>query len=178
MSKLAPTIVLLLAACAQQAPRLPQPATATVGAAIAGPILTVHNRERAMFGAPSLVWDEQLAAGASAYARQLAAIGTLHHSDRATRPGIGENLWIGTRGAFTIETMAESWASERRRFRPGTFPAISRTGNWADVGHYTQMVWPATDRIGCGLAGSARWDVLVCRYAPAGNVVGVLLAPR
>ena len=56
-------------------------------------------------------------------------------------------------------------------FRPARFSDVSTTGNWADVGHYTQMIWPGTQRIGCAIAKAARSDVLVCRYWPAGNVM-------
>ena len=153
-------------------PQQPSPIRAT---GIATPLLASHTRERAAFGSPPLVWDPALAAAAQAYAGQLAPIGRLQHSPRAARPGQGENLWIGTRGAYSLDAMAGTWAAERRQFRPGRFPATSRTGNWADVGHHTQMVWPTTSRLGCGLAGSARWDVLVCRYTPPGNVDGVQL---
>ncbi|MCY7280165.1 MAG: CAP domain-containing protein, partial [Sphingomonas bacterium] len=97
------------------------------------------------------------------------------HSPKIKRPGQGENLWIGTRGAFRLQSMVGSWASERSTFRPGRFPATSRTGHWADVGHYSQMVWPTTSRLGCALGSSARWEVLVCRYSPPGNVDGVRL---
>ena len=145
---------------------------------IAGPLLAIHNRERAAFGSPLLGWDPALAAAATAHAAQLAGLGRLQHALRSVRLGQGENLWIGTRGAYPIEAMAGTWASEKRHFRPGRFPANSRTENGADVGHYTQMVWPSTGRMGCGMASSARWDVLVCRYAPAGNVDGVMLGRR
>ena len=56
------------------------------------------------------------------------------------------------------------------------FPDNSRTGEWRDVAHYTQIVWPATTQVGCALASSATTDYLVCRYAPAGNKDGVFLA--
>ena len=138
-------------------------------------MLNVHNRERRAFGAPPLGWDPAIAAQAAAYARDLAQLGRLQHSSKAFRPGQGENLWMGSRGGYPSTVMAEAWAGEKRHFRPGRFPAVSRTGNWADVGHFTQMVWPSTSRIGCGLASVGRWDVLVCRYAPAGNVDGIAL---
>jgi len=140
---------------------------------IAAPLLAAHNRERATFGSPPLAWDPALAALASVHAVQLARLGRLHHAPKVARPGQGENLWIGTRGAFALETMVGDWAAERRYFQPGRFPATSRTGNWADTGHYTAMVWPTTRHLGCGIASSARWDVLVCRYSPAGNIDGV-----
>jgi hypothetical protein len=56
-------------------------------------------------------------------------------------------------------------------FRAGRFPDVSATGNWADVGHYTQIIWPTTQRVGCSISRSVKDEVLVCRYWPAGNVV-------
>jgi hypothetical protein len=79
---------------------------------------------------------------------------------------------MGTPGAFTVEQMIGSWASEKRMFTPGVFPRVSRTGNWTAVGHYSQMIWPTTTRIGCAIASSRSADYLVCRYAPAGNIDG------
>jgi len=57
-------------------------------------------------------------------------------------------------------------------FHAGAFPQVSKTGNWDDVGHYTQMIWPGSIRVGCAVRSSARYDYLVCRYSPAGNVMG------
>ena len=74
--------------------------------------------------------------------------------------------------------MIGSWTDERRDFRRGRFPDTSRTGRWSDVGHYTAIVWPTTSRVGCAIGRSAQWDVLVCRYSPAGNVEGVILGGR
>ena len=135
-------------------------------------IIALHNRERAAVGVPPLAWDSTLAAGAASYARSLALSGAFAHSDRRTRGGVGENLWMGTRGAFTVEQMVGSWASEKRMFVPGVFPRVNRSGNWSSVGHYSQMIWPTTTRVGCALASSRSADYLVCRYAPAGNIDG------
>ena len=132
----------------------------------------MHNMERATFRVPPLRWDQRLAAQAASYARWLAATGMFQHSDRRSRGGTGENLWMGSRGAFSIEQMVGGWSSERQMFRPGTFPYVSRTRSWHDVGHYTQMIWPTTKAVGCGLASARGNDVLVCRYGPAGNVEG------
>ena len=134
--------------------------------------MSAHNRERAAYGSMPLVWDEGLAGQARAFARELAQLGRLQHSAKGLRPNQGENLWMGSRGGYVPEAMVAAWASERRYFRRGTFPDVSSTGRWRDVGHYTQIVWPRTTRVGCGLASSARWDVLVCRYGPPGNQDG------
>jgi hypothetical protein len=135
-------------------------------------ILAAHNVERAVVRVQPLVWDSTLATGAVAYGQQLARSGRFEHSNRRARPGIGENLWMGTRGAFSLEQMVGDWASEKRWFRAGIFPYVSRAGGWERVGHYSQIIWPTTTRVGCGLATGHGRDVLVCRYWPAGNIDG------
>ena len=135
-------------------------------------VLAAHNFERAALGLAPLAWDDKLGIAAAKYAVRLALSRRFAHSDRNARGGSGENLWMGTRAAFSIEAMIGNWASEKRMFKAGIFPAISRTGSWHEVGHYTQMVWPGTQRVGCALATNAGEDYLVCHYWPAGNVHG------
>jgi hypothetical protein len=138
-------------------------------------ILAAQNALRAEAGVAPLVWDPALGQDAAGYALQLALTNNFHHSDRRARPNVGENLWMGSHGYFSYEAMVGGWASEKRFFVPGTFPNNSRTGNWFDVAHYTQIVWPTTTRVGCALASNARNDFLVCRYSPAGNIDGRLV---
>ena len=135
-------------------------------------VLAAHNAERARMHMPPLVWDTELGNGAAAYAQQMAFTGMLQHSNRQARRGVGENLWMGSHGDFSPEAMVGGWSSEKRYYMPGVFPNNSRTGNWEDVGHYTQMIWPTTTRVGCALAATPRVDYLVCRYASAGNIDG------
>jgi hypothetical protein len=139
---------------------------------LAGRIVALHNRERAAVAAPPLAWDPRLAAAAAAYGPALAARGRLAHSPAETRAGQGENLWMGTAGAFSIEEMVGGWAAEKSLFVPGTVPNVSRSGHFGDVGHYTQMIWRTSIRVGCALHRGGDSDYLICRYAPAGNVVG------
>lgn len=139
-------------------------------------LLDAHNRERAAYGSDPLVWDNRLQADALAYARRLAAAARFAHDPLAgARLHEGENLWMGTRRAFSYATMANSWLDEREHFKPGRFPDISRTGNWKAVGHYSQIVWPRTSSVGCAIASNAGDDYLVCRYQPAGNVFGIAM---
>lgn len=145
---------------------------ATLAAELPTRIVAAHNAERARMGMAPLSWDDALGAGAAVYAQQMASSGMFQHSNRQARRGIGENLWMGTHGAFSIEAMVGGWSAEKRYFMPGTFPNNSRSGNWEDVGHYTQMIWPTTTRVGCAIASTARVDYLVCRYATAGNMDG------
>ena len=135
-------------------------------------LLAMHNVERARMNMPPLQWDPQLAAAAASYGPTLASLGYLQHSPRQIRPGQRENLWMGTRGAFSPEQMVGSWIAERREFRPGVFPDVSRTGNWEDVAHYTQVIARETTRVGCALQPAGQWDYLICRYSPPGNING------
>jgi hypothetical protein len=68
--------------------------------------------------------------------------------------------------------MVGGWIDEKRYFINGVTPNFSTTGNYEDVAHYTQIIWRGTRTVGCALASNATDDYLVCRYAPAGNVVG------
>ena len=140
--------------------------------------LEAHNAERAEFGVAPLAWSAALTAQAKDYADVLAQSNRLQHSRYEERRGQGENLWMGTRGYYSPADMIRSFADEKRHFKSGTFPQVSRTGNWGDVGHFTQIVWADTREVGCAVAAGPQYDVLVCRYWPAGNVVGQRIAQR
>ena len=135
-------------------------------------ILHLHNQARADRQLPGLQWNADLAKAARGWARTLAAEGRLRHSGWKERNGTGENLWIGTRGYYGPASMIGAFINEKQDFHPGIFPKVSRTGRWEDVGHYTQIIWPDTQQVGCALARSGGVDVLVCRYWPAGNYIG------
>jgi hypothetical protein len=137
-------------------------------------LLAAHNRERAALGIPALAWDPALAADARVWADALAATGRFQHSaaDPSDPDVEGENLWAGTRGAWAPEEMVGLWLAKKRDYRPGIFPAVSRSGDLGNVGHYTQIVWRNTRKVGCALAAGGHEDILVCRYSEGGNVIG------
>jgi hypothetical protein len=137
-------------------------------------VLAAHNRERVTAGLPALRWDDRLAASAADWGVELAAIDDIEHSpdDPDDPDPEGENLWLGTAGYYAPEDMVGMWIEEKKHFLPGVFPANSRTGNLDDVGHYTQLMWRDTNRVGCALTSSAENEILVCRYLTAGNVEG------
>ncbi len=132
-------------------------------------LLAEHNRARDEAGVPRLRWSVKLAGEAQGWAEQLARAGSLEHSSQT---GVGENLWMGSAGYYRPEAMVGAFVNEKRYFQPGQFPRVSRTGNWEDVGHYTQVVWRDTREVGCAIARNGRDDFLVCRYWPAGNWMG------
>ena len=135
-------------------------------------VLSEQNRERAALGLPPLRWNNALAGAAEGWADHLATTGAFEHAPENSTNPEGENLWAGTRGYYSPEAMVGGWLAEKRDFRPGVFPNVSRTGRVADVGHYTQIVWRNSGDVGCALTHSSSEDLLVCRYSEAGNWIG------
>jgi hypothetical protein len=142
------------------------PAHGYAGPRSTAELLAAHNNYRASLGLPRLRWSDRLSASAQRWADHLAAIGRLEHN------GSGQNLAMATSGSQSLTQLVDLWGGERAYFTNGYFPAVSTTGNWANVGHYSQMVWRMTSEVGCGFARSYGRDVLVCDYNPPGNVMG------
>lgn len=173
-------ILIMLAGCAAAAPpqryveRRTDMSPAPRGTALLrDAMMRGHNDARAAVGVAPLVWDDRLAADAASYAATLAREHRFEHAVQPQGPGReGENLWMGTRGAFRYDEMVGGWVDERRWYRAAPTPNFSTTGRWGDVAHYTQIVWRGTTAVGCAIASDAANDYLVCRYGPPGNVVG------
>ena len=117
-------------------------------------LLAAHNRERSAAGIPGAGLGPgagRRGRGPGARRSPRAASSSTIRTPTATirRARI---LWAGTRGAYAPEEMVEGWIEEKKYFRPGRFPDNSATGDFADVGHYTQLMWRESDRVGCALA--------------------------
>jgi hypothetical protein len=171
--------LLLLAGCASEAPtqvveRRTNMAPAPRGAELLRTaMMRGHNAARTAVGVAPLSWDDRLAADAAGYAATLAREHRFEHASQPQGAGReGENLWMGTRGAYEFDEMIGHWVDERRYYRAAATPDFSTTGRWGDVAHYTQIVWRGSTAVGCAVASDAESDYLVCRYAPPGNVVG------
>ena len=135
-------------------------ARATGGRGLRQEALTAHNQSRAQHCVPPLAWSDQLAATAQSWANRCA----FEHSSN----GLGENLAIGTTGAFPPASQVRSWYNEINDYDFAN--GQSRTGQ--AVGHFTQVVWRSTTQVGCGVATCGGQDLLVCNYSPAGNFGG------
>src|SRR5215210_5778740 len=152
-------------------------------------ILDIHNRERAAVGVPPVTWSDSLATDAQAWADYIVSLNLrwdLCGQDSSQCPphvpaqqnpnGNGESIaWSSDP---SVAALAESWAKEKSNYVPGT-PIEQSFGYPNNVyGHYTAMVWSNTTQIGCGMAqqtiNAHIWSILVCRYAPGGNWIGVV----
>jgi uncharacterized protein YkwD len=162
----------------------PAAAATKVSTAEQETILALHNQYRAAAGVAPLVWDDQLAADAQVWVDALAERGgTLAHSNPAdpndpatgSAKGEGENL----AGGQSAATAPAQWYEEKPLFEAATNKSGFNDTNadWVNWGHYTQMMWSATTKIGCGTAPGPQYQITSCRYSPPGNFDGQLAYP-
>ena len=128
-------------------------------------LLSEHNSWRSQYNMPPLAWDENLSALAQDWANRIAASGVFEHSGR---PNVGENLWGGTAGTFTLREVVDAWGQEVAQYNF----AEDSCNPGAVCGHWTQLVWWNTTRVGCGKASGGGWEYVVCNYSPPGNFMG------
>ncbi|HNW59678.1 MAG TPA: CAP domain-containing protein [bacterium] len=148
---------------------------AATGSAFSRPeaekILLLHNQARAAVGAHPLNWSQDLARYAQEWADHLAAAGCSFEHRPESGPWKqkhGENLFMGTAGYYGAAEAVDSWISEKRQYNGQTIDEA----NYHEFGHYTQLVWKATKEVGCGQALCNGEVIIVCNYAPAGNLLG------
>jgi hypothetical protein len=126
-------------------------------------MLDEHNRYRANHCAGPLTWSDELAAVAQRWADQLRDAGcAFEHSQTQ----YGENLAAGSSGALPPEAVVEMWYREVDKYE---FP---NGGFSMETGHFTQLVWTDTTKLGCGMSQCNGFDVWVCNYDPPGNYEG------
>ena len=145
---------------------------------VADRLLAAQNAERVRLGLMPFTWSAKLADHAKKWAQTLAVSDMFEHAPVGADGGEGENLWTGTKGDYAPEEMIGFFIDEGKQFKRGVFPDVSTTGKWEDVGHYTQLAWKDTREVGCALASNPKRDILVCRYWPAGNIVGQPVLPE
>ncbi|KAH6638523.1 CAP domain-containing protein [Truncatella angustata] len=149
--------------------RATQPATLTLDQAVA---VKVQNNQRLTKNLKSLIWDDALAANAQQWANYLASINNLMHSTSDQRPNQGENLAYSYNSngvTYPLTQGAQGWVAEVSNYHNEIIPQ----GNFASYGHYTQVMWSSTNRIGMANATAANGGVyIVARYSPPGNYVG------
>jgi len=135
-------------------------------------LLSEHNRVRAIHGSDSLKSSSELEAQAQKWAEQLASMNRLQHSNNSYKSSpLGENVFGGFHSGKTPEDIAigatESWYSEIDDFDFNK-PEAKLKG----CGHFTQVIWKASQKVGFGIAKSSDGHVYVVgQYYPAGNFV-------
>lgn len=125
---------------------------------------------------PPVSWDVILADSVYGYAIGCDGTSGLldHNADRSAdyqaRGGsgyVGENIY-GSSGAATPEGAMTLWMKEASSYDYAS-------GDIGDAGHYTQVVWRDSVRIGCAIVDCPALtyhNTVICDYAPGGNITG------
>jgi pathogenesis-related protein 1 len=118
---------------------------------------------------PPLTWDPAIAAVAQAYSENC----VFEHSNGR----YGENLYANYGSNASPADVVGGWVSEVEFY---DYASNSCQPNEI-CGHYTQVVWADSLRLGCGVATCTQnspfgnnepWQNWVCNYDPPGNWVG------
>lgn len=67
------------------------------------------------------------------------------------------------RGFRSFTDVVDAWYNEVNSY------AFNKPGWSVLAGHFSQMVWTSTTRIGCAVNKQCTWDTFVCQYSPPGN---------
>lgn len=153
---------------------------AQAGAVDGAAMVAAHNKWRAQVGVGELRYSPELAASAQAWADTLMRSNQCRMRHSSPAGNYGENLywasalvWSNGRRELkkvTADEPVDGWGSEKRDYDH----ARNACAPGKICGHYTQMVWRTSTKVGCAMAvcESSQDQVWVCQYQPAGNWIG------
>ncbi|MDM4768870.1 CAP domain-containing protein [Solimonas sp. SE-A11] len=142
-------------------------------------MLGAHNGIRGAVNQPPLRWSAQAAAQAQSWADQLARenCAARYNPDMTRREKYGENVFRATAGQpyqgyrRTPAQVVSRWNEEGRDYDHNLHQCRNQGGT--QCGQYLQMIWGATEEVGCGRARCETAEVWVCNYTPRGLQDGV-----
>ncbi|KAH7553453.1 hypothetical protein ACOSP7_029826 [Xanthoceras sorbifolium] len=131
---------------------------------LAREFLNAHNKFRAAKDQPLLKWDSRLARFARRWGAQRKGDCDMIHS----RGPYGENLFWGGKDHWTPTEVVHSWGREQNYYDVNANSCME--GQMC--GHYTQIVWKSTTRVGCWRQKCTGGGLfVVCNYDPPGNYI-------
>ncbi|RCN36472.1 hypothetical protein ANCCAN_17647 [Ancylostoma caninum] len=125
-----------------------------------------------------MVWDCEIEYNSQKHASSC----QYEHSPPSERPGLGQNLYFSEQLTLGVALAAgqasDSWWSELKTFgvppENRITPAVYyRKGK--EIGHYSQMAWQNSYKLGCGISWCPVYTYVVCEYGPGGNTMGELI---
>eukprot|EP00798_Chlamydomonas_sp_ICE-L_P006244 gene6244-2866_t len=155
-------------------------------------LLDRMNAYRARSSSPPLKWDVDLVdyskLWADAYSANRCAGATVAP---ARIPNVGQNVWLSsnistdTTLTFQCFNVVDIWHNQLLNYKYTATPYTDNRVNFASTGFYTQLVWAASEYVGCYMSQPEPWVypltgeslyahcmVLVCHFRKAGNVAG------
>lgn len=132
-----------------------------------------HNCHRANHSAPAVVWNETLASQAQWKSDKC----QWSEGVPANWGTLGINIAGGSYGIPKVkpnpsDMITGLWYNSEMENFPEYGVASPPMGNFENWGHFTQVVWPGSHQIGCGLTDCGNKWFGLCLYKPAGNWLG------
>ncbi|KAI4274383.1 MAG: hypothetical protein LQ337_003982 [Flavoplaca oasis] len=161
-------------------------------------VLEHHNIHRANHSARALEWDDSLAS----YAEQVAKKCVYDHDRTPGDGGYGQNIAAGTPAKQVAKILTNAFYNNELELYPSFGSDSVDMSNFHAWGHFSQMVWGSTTKVGCysynchpegkleldcnpatgqsylgktgcGTSGTGMYPVFtVCNYSPPGNFAG------
>ncbi|KAL5012919.1 hypothetical protein ScPMuIL_011470 [Solemya velum] len=134
-------------------------------------VIKAHNAYRKTHQASDLEHSKDLSEHAQKWADHLVASNGFQHSDCMVKgERVGENIamkWSSQPDNYTGQEVTDQWYSEVQQYQFGGEPSSN------SAGHFTQVVWKDSKKVGVGKAQTADGKVIVvANYRPAGNMMG------
>jgi len=154
-----------------QKPSEPEPQDQTL-TELQKEFLDAHNDWRKSVGIHPLKYSSELEKIATDWSKILIDdyFCKMMHNPRRGQ-GVGENIYWHSNYKMSNPTKAvDAWGEEVGDYNYET----NKCADGKVCGHYTQIVWADTERVGCSLrrCDAGTQVVVVCNYEPAGNWVG------
>jgi uncharacterized protein YkwD len=160
-----------------------EPLRDTTDRGFLGELLASVNNYRSLHGVPPVTLDKRVTRYAKSRARTVSSHRALAEAHKGLDHKYGENLfWYSSarKNRLAGSVAVKEWYDEVGKY---DFDAARFSH---DTGHFTQLVWKGTTRIGAARVSGRgeRWreSYVVVDFAPPGNVVGAfkenVLPPR
>jgi len=134
--------------------------------------LDAHNKHRDAHGVPRLQWDASCESCARKQATYLARCGKPPRDFHGNNPNQGQNVYMSwaSNGAPCVSPAeaVDEWYSEIKDYDFDRDALQNAPGHI--TGHFTQVVWKGTTKVGMAKASGNGRTWVVANYSPQGNV--------
>lgn len=123
------------------------------------------NKIRKIHQAPPLIYDSKISEFSESWAQTILDTGEFKHS---MNPNYGENIaTVYAKRDYNAFVKATNLFYNENELYNYSNPVFGY-----NTGHFTQLVWVASKRVGIGMVSNGTFKVLVVNFYPIGNVAG------
>lgn len=131
-------------------------------------VLDYVNKFRSLHSASNVTYSDTLSTFAQSWAENMASTGIFAHSGQTIQSNYGENLAffysasLNNATSYYIQAI-DMWYSEEKNYD------YSNPGFSSATGHFSQLVWASSNKIGYGIAQGNNNVYVAMEFTPPGN---------